>query len=370
MRRNYLLSVLLCGVPFTVLAQQTSAPAAAPATPPAAQAVTQTASQTAPGQVQLDLVVTEKGGNAVAGLQRGDFTVLDNDRPVAIQSFDAYGASAAAPPVPTQIIVIIDTVNLGFQEVSYSRLGLDQFLRRDGGHLANPVSIYWYTDTGIESGIGPSSDGNELAAALDATGGRLRDLNRATAWGAIERYELSVRTLEMIAHKAAVRPGRKLLIWVGPGWPMLLNPNVDEMSWKARQSLFANIVDLSTLLREAQMQVYSVAPGIPNGYTTLYDSYLKGVKKASKANLANLDLKVIAIESGGQVQSPSNDLAAEIERCVRDAAAYYTVSFTPPPADGPNEYHEIKVRVDKPGLTARTNTGYYDQPRGTEAPLP
>ena len=43
---------------------------------------------------------------------------------------------------------------------------------------------------------------------------------------------------------------------------------------------------------------------------------------------------------------------------------FYSVSFDPPPADGPNEYHKLEVRIDKPGLSARTNTGYYDQSAG------
>ena len=47
---------------------------------------------------------------------------------------------------------------------------------------------------------------------------------------------------------------------------------------------------------------------------------------------------------------------------MQDAGIYYSLSFEPPPADGPNDYHELKMRVDRPGLTARTNTGYYDQP--------
>jgi hypothetical protein len=27
-----------------------------------------------------------------------------------------------------------------------------------------------------------------------------------------------------------------------------------------------------------------------------------------------------------------------------------------------DEYHELAVKVDKPGTTAHTNTGYYSQP--------
>jgi VWFA-related protein len=343
-------------------ASQNPSVARAPATIPETEARPQT---TQPGQIQLDLAVTDKSGAPVTGLDRGDFTLLDNGRPAQIESFQAYGGAAQKPFA--QIILIIDEVNIGFQEVSYSRFGIDQFLRKDGGRLIAPTSVFWYTDDGIRGGEKPTSDGNDLAAKLDASEGQLRSLTRsAGAWGAIERFQMSLQTLDRVARAAAQQPGRKLLIWIGPGWPMLDNPRL-QMSWKDQQRLFRNLVDLSTEIRNGHLTLYSVTPGMPNSYTYLYESYLKGVKKASQVNLPNLDLKVLAVQSGGQVISPSNDLAAEIEKCARDAGAYYSISFTPPPADGPDEYHDLKVHVDKPGLTARTNTGYYNEPPGGTA---
>ena len=64
----------------------------------------------------------------------------------------------------------------------------------------------------------------------------------------------------------------------------------------------------------------------------------------------------------GYVVGPDNDIAAQIESCVQDARAFYTLSFDPPKADRANEYHDLKVTVDQPGLTARSSTGYYNQP--------
>lgn len=322
------------------------------------------------GQIQLDVVVTDKTGKPIAGLAQSDFTLLDNNHPAQIDSFAAYDGSVSTTEQPTQILLVIDTVNIGFDEVSYSRFGIDQFLHSDAGRLAVPLSIYSYTDTGLIAldGETPSTDGNALAAQLDSTEGHLRTINRsAGAWGAIERYEMSVQTLDRLVRAESTQPGRKLLIWIGPGWPILDNPNM-QMTWKDQQKLFGNVVQLSTLLREAQMQIYSVSPGMPNSFTYLYQAYTKGVKKAAQVNLPDLDLKVLAVQSGGLALPPSNDLGAEIEKCARDAGAYYTIAFTPSRADGPDEYHELKVRVDKPGLTGRTNTGYYNQPAGAQIP--
>jgi len=77
---------------------------------------------------------------------------------------------------------------------------------------------------------------------------------------------------------------------------------------------------------------------------------------------SDLNLKVIATQTGGLVIPPDNDLASQIAKCAQDASAFYTLSFDPPPADKANEYHDLKVEIDQPGLTARTSTGYYNQP--------
>jgi hypothetical protein len=95
--------------------------------------------------------------------------------------------------------------------------------------------------------------------------------------------------------------------------------------------------------------------------TFLYQDYVKGEKTAEKADSGNLSLKVLAVQSGGLAVAPDNDLAAQIGRCVQDATAFYTLSFDPPRADRANEYHDLKVQISKPGLSARTNTGYYNQ---------
>ena len=72
--------------------------------------------------------------------------------------------------------------------------------------------------------------------------------------------------------------------------------------------------------------------------------------------------KVLAIESGGLVLDRSDDLAGQIESCVREAGVFYTLSLNPSHADHVDEYHSLQVQIDRPGLTARTTTGYYDQP--------
>jgi VWFA-related protein len=318
--------------------------------------------------VHLDVVVTDKAGRPTPGLSVADFTLLDNDQPRKILSFEAHAPEGQAAESPTQVIVVFDTVNVPFETVSYARQQVGNFLEQHEGHLAQPVALYFLTDTKVVGQERPSTDGKALAAELEATESRVRAENRVYGdYGHIERFQYSLKMISAIIERLQTEPGRKLLIWVGPGWPLLDEPGLDFSS-QQQQKLFTNIVGFSTLLRQARVDLYSISLGSPDRGTYLYESYVKGVKKVTQAQAPNLGLKVLAVQSGGLALPPNNNLTAAIDTCVQDASTYYSLTFAPPPADGPNDYHELKVRVDQPGLTARTNTGYYDQPDNTPTP--
>ncbi len=160
------------------------------------------------------------------------------------------------------------------------------------------------------------------------------------------------------------------MIWVSPGWPLLDLPDQD-LTEKTRQQIFSTAVELSTKLRTADITLYSVDPlgaSDTRGFRIfLYQQFLKGMSNASQAKFGNLGLQVLAYQSGGRVLNASNDVIGEINKCISDAKAFYTFSFEAAVADGPNEYHAIEVKIDRPGLTARTSSGYYAQPEQTRA---
>jgi VWFA-related protein len=311
------------------------------------------------GRIHLDVVVADKPGKPVSGLAMQDFALKDNGMPTKILSFHAIDPTVQKGT--TEVTLLLDAVNLGFQEVARSRDQIANYLRQNGGQLAQPVSVLLFTDQGLKVLLQPSTDGNALARQLEKEDTGLRTLNRSAQFGGIERFELSMKWMTSLAGSEAKRPGRKLLIWVGPGWPLLDRATIQTTPKEAEQ-LFTTIVDLSTTLREAHLSLYSVSLGESHLGTYLYQDYLKGVKIAEKANAADLSLKVLATQTGGRVVGPDNDITAQIDACVQDAGAFYTVSFDPPPADRPNEYHDLKIEIDKPGLTARTSSGYYNQP--------
>ncbi len=336
----------------------THTPELVPRTP---EVVKQTAK--AARRIHLDVVVTDASGHAASGLGQSDFTILDNNLSQPIQSFHAVDGLTAQPPV--EVVLVLDTMNTSFQQMAAVRQGVEKYLRQNGGHLALPVSVIFLTDTGVKANQA-THDGNALAADIEKLPAPVHTINSAQGLdGLMLRFGRSVDALTQMTRYEAARPGRKLIIWIGSGWPMLSSTRY-HMDPKNQSSFFHSIVDLSTGLREAHMTLYGVIPlDLNNGNEArafMYQNFMKGVESAKQADAGNLSLQVLAEQSGGRAIGPTGDIYGSIVRSVADANAYYELSFDSAPAERVDVYHALHVSLDKPGLTARTNTGYYAQP--------
>ncbi len=173
-------------------------------------------------KIDLDVVVTPKSGPPVADLQQQDFTLLDNKTPKHITSFKAINGSQD----PVHVILVIDAVNSPYERIAYERGEIDKFLRANGGRLAQPVALAFVTDSGAQVQKAFSTDGNELTSSLDDHAIGLRDVRRSSQYQGIDRFQLSMNALQEIAGNAAKLPGRKMIFWVSPGWPLLSGPGI------------------------------------------------------------------------------------------------------------------------------------------------
>jgi len=124
------------------------------------------ASDAAQGLINLDVVVTDTSGKTIPGLGPGDFTLLDNQQPQKILSFHAFDGISAKPDPPVAVILFIDTVKMPFDLAAFEREEVERFLRRNGGYLAQPVSVFGLSDIGFWTLAQPSGDGNALAAEI------------------------------------------------------------------------------------------------------------------------------------------------------------------------------------------------------------
>jgi VWFA-related protein len=314
-----------------------------------------------PGKMTLDVVVTPKSGHPVGDLQQQDFTLLDNKAPASLKSFKAVSGREA----PIEVVLVIDAVNTGIQNLGYGRQQVSKFLRSESGPLAYPMAIVFVTDTSLQMAANISSDGNALATALEKIDASPRILNRDSGYfGDVERWQLSLKYLQQLITAEAPRSGRRIMLWVSPGWPLMSGVRT-QLDAKQQQQIFGNIVSFSTQLLQDRITLYTVNPlGTNEGLIadSYYQDFVKGATKPSQVFMGDLGLQVLSIQSGGLVLNASNDVAGLLRDCISDVAPYYEITFDPPATKQRDEYHRLEVKVSKPGLTARTRQGYYAQP--------
>jgi VWFA-related protein len=310
------------------------------------------------GLIHLDVSVTNRDGQPVFGLNREDFELLDEGHSQRILSFHAFSGQSAQSSPPTQIILFVDTFEMPNVEASRVQLGVEQFLRQNGGHLAQPVSIFGLSGDGFWTvALSNSTDGNVLASSL---------LNHSRL--VLSRQPNALRALGSIAAGQRRKRGRKVLLWIGPGCGK--GTGIFPPSHNEGLKTFDPIYWFTTLLREARLSIEELTVGQEGPCAPGYQQYLTGPRTVREADDRFLYKKVLAIQSGGSVVDDSSDLVAEINSSVRRAPTFYTLSFDPPFALQDHEYHSLAVRVARPGLLARTNTSYYDEPYYSDQPNP
>ncbi len=311
----------------------------------------------AEGLIKLDVVVTDAGGKPVSGLESADFSLLEEGQPQRILSFQAFTGRGAGLEPPVKIILLIDTIELPVNLASEERNSVESYLRTNGGHLAHPVSLFLLSDTGLWTVTHPSQDGQVLAREIERNEFMRVRANVGWQRGALSSSmelkdpaaESALKALAQISAEERTRPGRKLLLWIGPGWG--IGSGAYAEAKPGSPPVFNAVCWFSALLREAHLALYSFTVGEgANSQGELYKDYLDGVRLPRKASFMNLYRKVLAVQSGGSVVDDSSDLVTQIQRCVQETGYFYRISFDPFRADHPDEYHDLKVEVNQPGL--------------------
>ena len=313
------------------------------------------------GLFRIDVVVTDAGGGLVTDLHPGDFTLFDNDQPTRIFTLNASTRTEPKADGLPELILVFDDVDLSAQQLARVEEVTGQYLRENGGRLAQPVALYRLTHNGLYSSTTAVTDGNALAMEVEKrkeprivwmAGKPLgqAQVSRPSYYGTIDYTQLynffSLRALGSIGIDQRSIPGRKTLVWFGNGWPVTGRGNFG----------FDEVTELSTRLREARITV---------NMASIWRS-----PEMESMQPAELPLPLVATQTGGLVLDTTNDLKGDIERCAAEARDFYSLTFDPPHTSQVDEYHHLAVKVSRPGLTARTVAGYYNEPVYFDHPRP
>jgi VWFA-related protein len=290
------------------------------------------------GLFSIDLVVADSAGNPVSGLKPWDFTLPDNGQPAKIRTLQ--NSLAASEPAP-ELIFVLDAIKLSSPQLAQTESAIVQFLQRNGGLLEDPCFLYRLTRDGLFSSSNLTWDGNLLAKEVEQhklprtvwRSGRNDGPNLLSAWvGGSQPNSLSVRALGSIAIDQREIRGRKVVVWISPGWPV----NSGEIG-------FDEATELSTRLREARIMLDNVNVWPNPDQSFNYHDYIEAPRSQKDMQPAKLALQVIATHTGGLVLDSSGDLDRDVERCVEEVRSFYTLTFNPPHTYQMDEFHDLRV---------------------------
>jgi VWFA-related protein len=301
--------------------------------------------------VTLNVIATTNKGEPVTDLTSVDIRIKEDgkSRPVAVLRFagskNSAGAadSAKAPLGPT--VVVLDGWNAGSMTAGLAWTGV-----RTGFQAiqpGDPVYLYFLGNRGEmapllplpkpgdpRKEIEPSSQ--KLIAGLDEVVKAAAGFRDPSSLDPVLSANLTFRALISLVLQMAEFPGRKNLLWVTRGVPMLA------------KSLKGGLVDFTPQLRglgndaaRSQVAIYAVDESAAGG-------------DADSTGTARAALQMLAEISGGRWFR--NAFPEALATCLNDARNNYSVEYYSPLQD--RKYHKIHLESARKGVHLLARDGY------------
>ncbi len=334
-------------------------------------------------RIILNVHVADPSGKLDRDLNQADFTVYDNDQPRNLVSFRSVDGTAAQ----AHVLIVLDAVNNSTRQIHSFAKEIERFLTANDGPLPLSISIGVFAGGSITFTPGlrdPKALLTEFkgrSANLHASGcvgvpdhdetvdmtGIMRGGMHATSSAALaclnDRFVASLSALGFLAKDQVDIPGRAIVIWMGPGWPLLSNKEFTPDPPQLKENFFDQLVEVSTGLREGQVTLDAIASPdqeIRGNTISARDfDFFDGIANPDQVRAGNLGLHALAHQTGGNILADEHDVAGQLRQCIADAESYYVLAFDAPAAAAFGEFHALEIKLDKPGLDVRTNTLYY-----------
>jgi Ca-activated chloride channel homolog len=258
--------------------------------------------------VSIYATVLDGSGRLVPDLQRDDFVVLEDGKPVEITLF-------SNEPQPFTAVVMLDTSASMTANLDLLNAAAEQFLLR-----LHPLD---------RARVGAFNDKIQLSDTFtndrDALIEDLRHLQFGNPTRLNDAIGVSLDALEPV-------DGRRVVLMFSDGEDT------------ASKTGFRTVLDRA---RNEEVMVYAIG---------LESEFFNGMRL--QRSRPSRDLRRIADETGGGYfeLKKTDELAATFTRVAQELRSQYLLGFTPAVLDG--KPHKLEVRLKRPGLNARARKTY------------
>ncbi len=353
-----LAAAILCALP--TCAQESNLPGAGFDQPKTAQQTTTATLHVYSRETILDVLVTDDKGQPVRGLTRSDFKVEEDGKPQPIRSFYEYDKET--PPAPGRTLPPNTYTNAHalpangpVQIFLFDLLGsppdcmegaskfIADYLRTMPA--GTQVALFAFSHSkGLLLLHDFTTDGPAAAATVDK-------LNVEWIHDPVMAKPIAIAGMNQIADYVAAIHGRKNLIWVVPGMPLMITRDGGYAQATAAppdMTIVHRLMDLYDRFTREQIAVYPLNP--------------------CGVHLPFGNDQEVADATGGATGN-TNDFKSEAAKFVDSTSHIYTLSYVPTRPDEDGHFHPIKITIiDRPGLHLVYRSGYNDEQPSPPAP--
>jgi VWFA-related protein len=360
--------------------------------------------------VLVDISVRDKNGNLVRDLKAEDFTVLEDNKPQKVSSFDienmentpalanqqvnllsstpkkAHATAEnpnTAPSVEEQaikdrrlIILFFDLSAMQPDEIERSAQAAQNYLDKQM-EPADLVSVVSLAST-ITVNQDFTSDRAQLKKVLEAfnlgAGAGFEEGSTGTTEGTADNansftvddteYNIfntdrRLQALRTIAQQVASVPQKKALIYFSSGMDRTGIENESELRAATNAAVLANMAIYTMDIRG--LQALSAGGEAQNASLRGISPYSgQSQLNALNSNFTTQEtLVALSADTGGRAYLDSNDFSRVFRGVQQDTAMYYLLGYHSTNTARDGEFRRITVRVNRPGVKLEYRKGYY-----------
>ena len=363
--------------------------------------------------VRVDVIVTDKKGMPVDTLKQADFQVFEDGKPQEIETFklfkiDAITSTTPARPIRTSFDeeseaqrddvrlfgFFLDDYHVRRGNAMFARGKMADFLRTQ---IAPQDMVCMMYPLQPLDAIVMSRNHEALAKAMEQFDGvkynytprnQFEDQYANYPASVVEqiRNDVSLSAIKALIIKlGGLREGRKALILVSEGYTDYLPPQMrrqnaqmggtevtanpfagDGMAAEKERffeqaAMLGRLRDIYDLANRNNVSIYALDPRGLAAFDSDIDEGAGGISLTTDRDMLRLTMdsvRVLADNTDGRAIVNSNDLLAGLKQIVRDQSAYYLLGYNSSRSQGDGKFHEIKVKVNRPGIEIRARKGY------------
>ncbi|MCX6539945.1 MAG: VWA domain-containing protein [Acidobacteria bacterium] len=359
--------------------------------------------------VRVDIIVTDRQGNAVTDLTQSDFEVLEDGKPQAIDLFRLINSNGvpepgAEPARPIHsmydeeaeaarddvrlFVIFLDDYHVRLQNSIRIRDTLVQFLTTQLGPLDMVAIMYPLTPV---SALTFTRDRDALVQVVRKFEGRKFNYAPRNAFEqeyahyptqVVEtlRNQVTLSALEGLPVRlGSMREGRKAVILVSEGFVGMLpaqmsgpmaglpgraNPAADPRTeerarFQADLDIQQKLKDISDTANRNNTAIYALDPrGLAVNEYDINENVDQRLD-LDTLRVSQDTLHELANNTDGRAIINRNDLAAGLKQVIRDTSSYYLVGYNSSLTTPDGKFHKIDVRLKRPGMQVRARKGYW-----------